>query len=121
MKKRPVEGALVAILLLSAPALVRADSVARTWNEELLAAVRLSFPDPPVHARNLFHVSVALYDAWAAYDQTAVGYLHREDAEALDVDAARHEAISYAAYRVLTHRYSVVAHPNTPAANVLQA
>ena len=95
--------------------------MARTWNEELLAAVRLSFPDPPVHARNLFHVSVALYDAWAAYDPVAAGYLHREDAAAVDLAMARHEAISYAAYRVLTHRYSVVAHPNTPGANVLLA
>ncbi|MBL49232.1 MAG: hypothetical protein CMP28_09780 [Roseibacillus sp.] len=121
MKKRPSGGALAAILLLTSPSLARAESVARTWNEELLGAVRLSFPDPPVHARNLFHVSAALYDAWSAYDPVAVGYLHREDATAPDVAAARHEAVSYAAYRVLTHRYSVVAHPNTPAANVLLA
>lgn len=92
---------------------VRAHSVARQWNEVLLEAVRLSFPDPPVHARNLFHVSVAMYDAWAAYDPVAVGYLHREEAAATDVEAARNEAISYAAFRVLTHRYTTVRHPNT--------
>ncbi len=109
---------LSALLSSTAPA----ESIARTWNEENLAAVRLSFPDPPVHARNLFHVSVAMYDAWAAYDDTAVGYLHREAASAPDgrtVDEARHEAISYAAYRVLSYRYSDRAHPNTPEENTL--
>ncbi|MCH7226975.1 FG-GAP-like repeat-containing protein [Haloferula sp. A504] len=81
-------------------------SIARLWNEELLQSIRMDFPDPAVHARNLFHVSVAMWDAWAAYDPTAVGYIHREEQSPVDVEAARHEAISYAAYRVLHHRYS---------------
>ena len=115
-----IRASLLALLLIL-PAAVPAESIARTWNEELLAAVRLSFPDPPVHARNLFHVSVAIYDAWAAYDPTAVGYFHRETAPAADVAAARHEAISYAAYRVLTHRYTTRRHPITPDANALAA
>lgn len=101
-----------------------AKSIAQTWNEELLAAVRLSFPDPPVHARNLFHASVAMWDAWAAYEPTAVGYLHREAAnvpEGSDIAAARHEAISYAVFRVLSHRYTTRKHPNTPNANTVTA
>ena len=121
MKNTHRGGALLASLLVSAIAPASAHSIARMWNEQNLAAVRLSFPDPPVHARNLFHVSVAIYDAWAAYDPTAVGYLHREDAPAGDVSAARHEAISYAAYRVLSHRYNTVKHPNTSAVNAQQA
>ncbi len=82
-------------------------SIARIWNEQLLSAIRLDFPNPPVHARNLFHTSVAMWDAWACYDTNAVGYLHRELATAADIAAARREAISYAAYRVLHHRYSL--------------
>lgn len=84
---------------------VHAESVARHWNEENLAAIRIDFPNPPVHAHNLFHTSVAMWDAWAAYDEVAVGYLHREEATAPDVTATRREAISYAAYRVLRHCY----------------
>ncbi len=80
-------------------------SIARRWNEQLLNSVRRDIPRPTVHARNLFHVSAALWDAWAAYDDVAVGYLVREKLDADDVDAAREEAISYAAYRILTHRY----------------
>ncbi len=85
----------------------RADSIARVWNEQQLAAIRIDLPHPPAHARNLFHVSVAMYDAWAAYDPIAIGYIHNEDAVAPggDVAAARVEAISYAAYRVLRFRY----------------
>jgi hypothetical protein len=80
-------------------------SVARAWDEALLDAIRRALPNPPVHARNLFHTSVAMWDAWAAYDPTATGYIVKEKDTASDVAAARNEAISYAAYRVLTARF----------------
>lgn len=80
-------------------------SVARRWDEALLDAIRRALPAPTVHARNLFHASVAMWDAWAVYDPTASGYLFREKHTASDVGRARDEAISYAAYRVLTERY----------------
>ena len=80
-------------------------SVARRWDEALLDAIRRSLPNPPVHARNLFHTSVAMWDAWAAYDPKAVGYVVKEKDRAADIAAARDEAISYAAYRVLTSRF----------------
>ena len=82
-------------------------SVARRWDEALLNAIRRSLPNPPVHARNLFHLSVAMWDAWAAYDETASGYLFKEKlhVDRCDVAAARNQAISYAAYRVLSARF----------------
>ena len=80
-------------------------SVARRWDEATLDAIRRALPAPTVHARNLFHVSAAMWDAWAAYDPTAAGYFVKEKQTAADVSAARDEAISYAAYRVLTERY----------------
>jgi hypothetical protein len=80
-------------------------SVARRWDEALLDAVRRALPAPTVHARNLFHTSAAMWDAWAAYDSNARGYFVTEKHSASDVTAAREEAISYAAYRVLTARY----------------
>ncbi|TMB59417.1 MAG: hypothetical protein E6J56_00320, partial [Deltaproteobacteria bacterium] len=81
-------------------------SVARQWDEETLAAIRRDNPRPPVHARNLFHVSVAMYDAWAAYDATAKPYLTHEHVTSSDVERDRAIAISFAAYRVLSERYS---------------
>ncbi|MGA7688520.1 MAG: vanadium-dependent haloperoxidase [Jiangellales bacterium] len=84
-------------------------SVARQWDEAALDAVRRDLPAPTVHARNLFHLSVAMWDAWAAYDTSAHGYLVGEDRTARDVGAARDEAISYAAYRVLESRYLTAA------------
>jgi hypothetical protein len=80
-------------------------SVARRWDEALLDAIRRALPAPTVHARNLFHTSAAMWDAWAAYDPTASGYLVAEKDTAGDVAAARNEAISYAAFRVLSARY----------------
>jgi hypothetical protein len=93
------------LVLVAAPAAHAQHSVARQWNEATLDAIRIDIPKPTVHARNLFHVSIGMWDAWAAYDLTANGYLVHEKHTADDVGAARNEAISYAAYRVLKHRY----------------
>lgn len=92
-------------------------SVARAWNEALLHAIRRDFARPTVHARNLFHTSIALYDAWAVYDAAASPYLlgrqlddYTCPLEALplpgDRRAAQEEAMSYAAYRLLHHRFT---------------
>jgi len=80
-------------------------SVARRWDEALLDAIRRALPAPTVHARNLFHTSAAMWDAWAAYDPQASGYFVTEKHSTSDVAAARNETISYAAYRVLSSRY----------------
>ena len=80
-------------------------TVARRWNEVLLNAIRRDVPAPTVHARNLFHTSAAMWDAWAAFDENAAGIFVDEKHTARDVTAARHEAISYAAFRVLESRY----------------
>lgn len=91
-------------------------SVARQWNDVLLEGIRNDFARPTVHSRNLFHVSVAMYDAWAAYDTIASPYMLGQSVHGLtipfngieipqDVEAAREEAISYAAYRILKHRF----------------
>lgn len=80
-------------------------SIARVWDEEILSAIRIDLPNPPVHARNLFHLSAAMYDAWAAYDAKAVGLIYHGKHQADNVALARREAISYAAYRILTERY----------------
>ncbi|MDO8484190.1 MAG: vanadium-dependent haloperoxidase [Candidatus Limnocylindrales bacterium] len=80
-------------------------SVARRWDEALLDAIRRALPNPPVHARNLFHLSAAMWDAWATYDPQADGYVVTEKHTASDPAAARNESISYAAYRVLSARF----------------
>jgi hypothetical protein len=97
---------VVGLVLAAPPTLSEAQSVARQWNEELLGAIRADFARPTVHARNLFHVSVAMWDAWAAYDAEARTYLHHETAVAADVASARAEAMSFAAYRILFNRFA---------------
>lgn len=80
-------------------------SAAREWDEQILSAIRLDRPRPPVHARNLYHMSAAMWDAWAAYDPHADQLFHHERATAADIEAARAETISYAAYRLVRSRY----------------
>jgi len=84
-------------------------SVARRWNEQALAAIRLDLPRPTVHARNLFHVSAAMWDAWAGYDPKATPlFVSERRSPGLSPDErerARRAAVSYAAYDVLAYRY----------------
>ncbi len=99
----------VCLLLVAVPANAGAGpvhSVARQWNDALLDAIRIDTARPPVHARNLFHVSAAMWDAWAAYDTVADTYLHHERAFAPTPQFAREKAISYAAYRILSNRFA---------------
>src|SRR5258707_6254731 len=82
------------------------NSVARVWDERALAAIRQDTPHPPAQARNYFSLSVCMWDAWAAYDTNgAVGFIYRGKHTATNVAAARNEAISYAAWRLLKERH----------------
>ncbi len=92
-------------------------TIARRWNEQILNAIRRDIPKPGVHARNLYGLSAAMWDAWAAYDTTADGVFYTTRHTAADVAAAREEAISYAAYRVLAHRYSPALSNGGPVSN----
>ena len=80
------------------------DDVVLRWGEQTLAAVRATRPAPTVVARALAVVHTAGYDAWAAYDATAVGTrlggTLRRPADERTVDY-KSKAISYASYRVL--------------------
>jgi hypothetical protein len=108
--KQPVRVLLSTVIIvlsfLGSPLTHATESIARQWNEELLSAIRADFARPTVHARNLFHTSVAMWDAWAAYDNQARTYLHHERATSSNLTNARNETISYAAYQVLKHRFA---------------
>jgi hypothetical protein len=91
-------------------------SVARIWNEVLLEGIRNDYARPTVHARNLWHSSAAMYDAWAAYDDTASTWLLGKTQAGYDCSfapprpprdrhAAREQAVSFAAYRIILHRF----------------
>lgn len=107
---------IICIALLISNSNFAQHSVARDWNEEVLNAIRFDFARPTVHARNLFHTSSLMYDAWAIFDgQAETVFLGKTfdgfvfdfngiDAPT-DIDAARHEIISYAIFNLLQHRF----------------
>ena len=49
------------------------DNVAIRWDNAALQAIRVAKLGPPIVARALAIVHTAMYDAWAAYDDRAVG------------------------------------------------
>jgi len=108
-----------------------AQSVAREWNELNLNAIRSDLARPTVTARNLWHTSAAMYDAWAAYSEDAETYFLGKTVDGftipfegvtipateIEIEEAREQAISYAAYRVLSHRYNNLPGNNEVAVN----
>ena len=94
-------------------------SVARRWNEVLLAAIRNDYARPTVHARNLFHISAAQYDAWAAMvsniDPLPKPWLLGSTESVLCpldtlnttfTEADIEIALSFASFRLIRHRFS---------------
>ena len=61
-----------------------------------------------MHARNLCHISGAMFDAWATYDAHAAPWLFAENNSitALVVASARTESIAYAAYTLVRARFA---------------
>ncbi len=97
---------LLAIGTAVAGRALAAPSIARTWDERALAAIRVDTPHPPGQARNLFSFSTCMYDAWSAYDPNgSVGFVYHGKHTAPDVAAARREAISYAVWRMMKERH----------------
>jgi hypothetical protein len=93
-------------------------SIAQFWSMQLLKSIRKDFARPPVHARNLYHMSIAMHDAWAVYDPNAETYFLGKNVNGFtaaflgvpvpsDIEAARKKAISYAAYRLIKHRFAL--------------
>ncbi|MFD7258683.1 vanadium-dependent haloperoxidase [Streptomyces sp. NPDC059874] len=77
-------------------------SVVLQWNAAALQAVQNSALGPPMVARALAVVHTCMYDAWAAYDSTAVGTrlggtLRRPPGQRTLPNKAK--AVSFAAYR----------------------
>jgi hypothetical protein len=96
------------------------DSRILQWDEQLLSAIR-AYPaqtGPTITARALGVLHTATYDAWAAYDPTAVGT--RPDDGPAQQDASKNTldnkkaAISYAAARVLNDLFPVPPSCPTP-------
>jgi hypothetical protein len=89
------------------------DSVVVTWNEAFLRSVRDSKLGPPMVARALAIAHTCIYDAWAAYDDRAVGTrlggaLRRPHPER--TLSNRRQAVSFAAYRAAVDLFPASIH-----------
>ena len=110
---------IVLILLFFVSSLCESQnrSIAREWNEQVLHAIRNDYARPTIHARNLFHTSIAIYDIWAVFNNKASTFLlgktvgnYRCNFDGFyigqSIDEDRKTAMSYAVYRIMLHRFS---------------
>ena len=93
--------------------------IVTAWNNAALAEVRLNKFGPPIVARALAITHTCIYDAWAAYDATAIPLVsttpRRPGSESNDSTKA--QALSFAAYRCLLNQFPAAA----PRLNVVMA
>ena len=85
-----------------------AATIVTEWDDVALQAIRDVKPGPTIVARSVAIVHTAMFDAWAAYDDRAVGTmlgdtLRRPAPER--TDANKHKAMSYAAYVALVDQF----------------
>jgi PAP2 superfamily protein len=93
--------AICALLIVSLPALARAD-VVHDWNDVALAAVERSSSPPPVAARALAMMHVAIFDAVNSVEPTHQAFRFYVPES---TTASREAAATQAAYRVLLQLY----------------
>lgn len=120
---------VIVCILMTAPAFSQGEqesdkpaTVAREWTDALLFAIRRDLARPTVHARNLHHLSAAMFDAWSLYDPVASSYfisagsaitscqvtnVQREVILNTDSNLADAQklALGQAAWQLLTHRF----------------
>ena len=78
------------------------------WNDTALQAIRAQRPGAPMAARSLAIAHTAMYDAWAAYDATALGTRYRATLRRPATEHTAHNksvAISFAAYAALLDQF----------------
>jgi len=104
-------------------------SIAWQWTDTLLSAIREDLARPTVHARNLYHLSAAMFDAWAIYkpEVTSVfttGVSTNANCKAIydyrafakqsgfiaslsnaEIEQAQNQAVGMAAWTLLNHRF----------------
>lgn len=90
----------------------RLNDIPQGWIRLALEATRAEAQGPTVEARKLWHASAAMYEAWAAYDETASGYftgkrLKSEAGPGTLENVA--ETLSHAVYPVLREGFKVLA------------
>lgn len=105
--KHLIYSLLISFLVIFSPVVAFSQStenIVIKWNNASLKAVRASSFGPTIIARALAIVNTCVYDAWAAYDDKAVGTrlgntLRRPQDER--TQSNKEKAISYAAYKSL--------------------
>lgn len=94
-------------------------SLVNEWMDIVLGMIQEDGQGPTIQARNLFHTSAAMYDAWAAYDPNQETYFLGKNYHGFDLkfnkdfkriskntDSLRLIAMTHAAYGVAYGRYS---------------
>jgi hypothetical protein len=80
------------------------DNIVLMWNQAALNAIQATRSPPPIAARAIAITHTCMFDAWAPYDDIAVGTvfagaLRRPESERTQVN--KEKAVSFAAYRAL--------------------
>lgn len=109
---------LILILPFQGLSVHTSQSAARIWMNHYLEAIKKDGLGPTVHARNMYHISAAMYDVWTVYNSTKgesvfLGKIIRDfdfKFEHFPIpensDSAEFVSISFAAFRLIELRFN---------------
>lgn len=96
---------------------IQEHSAARVWMDQYLYAITQDGLGPTIHARNMFHLSIAMYDAWEVYNGGELNTFflgkpyggYECEFKGIEVpenaDSSMNVAINYAAFRFMTTKF----------------
>ena len=109
----------ISLLSITFNTFAQQPSIARLWMDEHLIAIKWDGQGPTIHSRNMFHLSLAMYESWAFYQPYAKPYFLGQkigdyqcdfdrgfEVPTVNLDSASQVAISYAAYQFMRARFS---------------
>jgi hypothetical protein len=110
---------VIILVVFSASAFSQEKSSARQWIDQVLYAVKWDSQGPTIQSRNIYHLTLAMYEAWAFYHKDyeasflgkkTGGYYCDFDTNfthtILNVDSAAEVALNQASLRLMHNRWS---------------
>lgn len=89
-------------------------TIVQSWNDFQVNEIRMDNPNPPVHARNLFHGSALIYDIYCNFFKSSSPYLFSQEVPDYPSIKDFESAVDFAMYTFIRNRYKQSRnYPNT--------
>lgn len=107
------------MLIVAGSVKAQEKSSARKWIDQVLFSVKWDSQGPTIQSRNIYHLTLAMYESWAVYHKNySQHFLGKKSGEffcefepfeipdSLNKDSLAEVALNYSAFQLMFHRFS---------------